>query len=141
MYSLLSRLKHPNMDRFYGFRGPWGLNFLRQGDKGRVLWVSRHPRWSITWLWFIETGPGVIGRRFGFHGARLGQMRCALNLGWFHIGLWRQEAMAQRPGRYGHDRKRWRQYCDKIARQHAQWAYEAEYRRKLAHMLEGNNDA
>jgi len=135
---LLSRLKHPSMARFYGFRGPWGLNFLSQADGRRILLVSRHPSWSITWLWFVCIGPGCDGKRIGISVWR--RRSYVLNLWRFHFGIKMQQAMAKRPGSYGYNRKRWQQYCAKIARRHARWAYEAEYRRKLAAMHEGNHD-
>jgi len=89
-----------------GIRLPAGINLLCKGNEPR-WWVliSRHPRWSITWLWAVDLhwgerpGGSYWERRWGVtldlpdNNPRGG----SLALGPIVISLRRQHAMPRAP--------------------------------------------
>lgn len=129
--------------RFQGFGLPGGVRVLRVADeRPSLILASRHPGWSITWLWWCDLTFGRMGsplpwwRRFS---ARVAPSICKqawLSLGWVHFSLHWQDAMAYPPGRAGYDRKQWLRYCERIARRRADIIAAEAYRAELARMME-----
>jgi hypothetical protein len=129
--------------RFAGFRLPGGVKVLSfEGNMPGFCLVSRHPRWSITWLWFIRVAFGSDRmecpwwKRFGFSWQEPYSRQSHLSVGWIHVSLHTQDAMAQSPGRNGYDRKQWVRYCERIARRRADHIAAEAYRHELARMME-----
>ena len=119
-----------------------GIRILSTANDGALLLASRHPRWSITWLWFVRVGWGrdrmeaPWWRRFrgSIHRGLYGQ--AWLCLGWCSLSVHWQPEMAIRPGRQGYDRDQFLRYCKKCARERAAAVAETAYRAELARMLE-----
>lgn len=129
--------------RFQGFGLPGGVRVLRVADERPSLMIaSRHPRWSITWLWWCDVTFGRAGsqlpwwRRFALKVAPSICKQASLHLGWVHFCLHWQDAMAYSPGYPRHDRRQWLRYCERVARRRAKAIAAEAYRAELARMLE-----
>jgi hypothetical protein len=143
--TLLRRLWHRyyGYQAFQGFRIPGGICILSFGGNmpGFSL-ASRHPKWSITWLWQAQMSFGASGgdtpwwRNFSLDVSPKVCRSAWIHLGLIHIYVCWQRARAYGPGHPGYDRKQWIRCRERLARQRTDAIVAGVYRAELARALE-----